>query len=49
LDSADSLHLQMEAVKLAFADIYEYVSDADTMRVKSVRATREGKRQMVLF
>jgi gamma-glutamyltranspeptidase / glutathione hydrolase len=25
----------MEAVKLAFADIYEYVSDADTMRVKS--------------
>jgi gamma-glutamyltranspeptidase/glutathione hydrolase len=35
LDSADSLHLQMEAVKLAFADIYEYVSDADTMRVKS--------------
>jgi gamma-glutamyltranspeptidase/glutathione hydrolase len=36
LDSADSLHLQIEAVKLAFADIYEYVSDSDTMRVKNV-------------
>jgi gamma-glutamyltranspeptidase / glutathione hydrolase len=35
VDSVDSLHLQIEAVKLAFADIYEYVSDADTMRVKN--------------
>jgi gamma-glutamyltranspeptidase/glutathione hydrolase len=35
VDSADSLHLQIEAMKLAFADIYEYVSDADTMRVKN--------------
>jgi len=34
-DSADSLHLQIEAMKLAFADAYEYVSDGDTMRVKS--------------
>ena len=33
VDSADSLHLQIEAMKLAFADVYEYVSDADTMRV----------------
>ncbi|MCC7487135.1 MAG: gamma-glutamyltransferase family protein [Burkholderiales bacterium] len=33
-DSADSLHLQIEAMKLAFADVYEHVSDADTMRVK---------------
>jgi gamma-glutamyltranspeptidase / glutathione hydrolase len=35
VDSADSLHLQIEAMKLAFADIYEYVSDLDTMRVKA--------------
>ena len=35
VDSADSLHLQIEAMKLAFADAYEYVSDGDTMRVKS--------------
>jgi gamma-glutamyltranspeptidase/glutathione hydrolase len=34
-DSADSLHLQIEAMKLAFADAYEYVSDAATMRVKN--------------
>jgi gamma-glutamyltranspeptidase/glutathione hydrolase len=35
VDSADSLHLQIEAMKLAFADAYEYVSDGNTMRVKS--------------
>ncbi len=35
VDSADSLHLQIEAMKLAFADAYEYVSDGDTMRVKN--------------
>jgi gamma-glutamyltranspeptidase/glutathione hydrolase len=35
VDSADSLHLQLEAMKLAFADAYEYVSDAATMRVKN--------------
>ena len=34
-DSADSLHLQIEAMKLAFADVYEHVSDAATMRVKN--------------
>ncbi len=34
VDSADSLHAQIEAMKLAFADIYEYVSDPATMRVK---------------
>jgi gamma-glutamyltranspeptidase/glutathione hydrolase len=33
LDSVDSVHVQLEAMKLAFADIYEYVSDASTMRV----------------
>jgi gamma-glutamyltranspeptidase/glutathione hydrolase len=35
VDSADSLHLQIEAMKLAFADLYEQVSDAATMRVKT--------------
>lgn len=34
VDSVDSLHLQIEAMKLAFADVYEYVSDIATMRVK---------------
>ncbi len=34
VDSADSLHLQIEAMKLAFADIHEHVSDAATMRIK---------------
>jgi len=33
VDSADSLHLQVEAMKLAFADVYEYVSDPATMAV----------------
>ena len=32
-DSADSLHLQIEAMKLAFADLYAQVSDPATMRV----------------
>lgn len=34
VDSLDSLHLQIEATKLAFADAYEHVSDLATMRVK---------------
>ena len=35
VDSADSLHLQIEAMKVAFADAYEYVADAAAMRVKN--------------
>ena len=31
VDGADSLHLQIEAMKLAFADAYRYVSDPATM------------------
>ena len=31
VDSADSLHVQIEAMKLAFADAYRYISDTDTM------------------
>lgn len=32
-DDADSVHLQIEAVKLAFADAYSYVADIDHMRI----------------
>ncbi|NVM02312.1 MAG: gamma-glutamyltransferase [Candidatus Helarchaeota archaeon] len=31
VDSADSLHIQIEAMKLAFADVYRYISDPSTM------------------
>jgi len=34
VDSADYYHLQIEAMKIAFADLYEFVSDSSTMRVK---------------
>ena len=33
IDSPDNMHLKIEAMKLAFADINEYVSDPATMRV----------------
>lgn len=33
LDSADFLHVQLEAMKLAFADTHRYVSDFDTMDI----------------
>jgi gamma-glutamyltranspeptidase / glutathione hydrolase len=34
VDSADSLHLQIEAVKLAFADARRFVADLDWMDIK---------------
>jgi len=34
-ESPESLHLQLEAMKLAFADVHEHVSDPATMRVSS--------------
>lgn len=34
VDSADSLHLQIEAMKLAFADGHRYVSDPDTRDIE---------------
>jgi gamma-glutamyltranspeptidase/glutathione hydrolase len=34
VDSADSVHLQIEAMKLALADAYQHVADADHMLVK---------------
>jgi gamma-glutamyltranspeptidase/glutathione hydrolase len=33
VDSVDSLHLQIEAMKLAFADLYQYVGDPAAMQV----------------
>lgn len=33
VDSADSLHLQIEAMKLAFADVYRYVADPSSMQM----------------
>ena len=33
LDGVDSQHLQIEAMKLAFADVYRYVADAQSMEV----------------
>jgi gamma-glutamyltranspeptidase / glutathione hydrolase len=36
-DSADSVHLQIEAVKLAFADAHAYVADADHMALAAER------------
>jgi len=33
VDSADSQHLQVEAMKLAFADLYKYVADPRSMEV----------------
>jgi gamma-glutamyltranspeptidase/glutathione hydrolase len=34
VDGADSLHLQIEAVKLGFADAYRYVADLNFMDIK---------------
>jgi gamma-glutamyltranspeptidase/glutathione hydrolase len=37
VDGADSQHLQIEAMKLAFADAYRYVSDSRTMEVTTAQ------------
>ncbi len=34
-DSADAVHLQIEAMKLAFADVYAHVADPAHMRIES--------------
>ena len=41
-DSADSVHLQIEALKLAFADAQAYVADTDYMPVSPEQLLDEG-------
>ena len=42
VDSADSVHLQIEAVKLAFADAQAYVADIDHMPLRPEDAAGHG-------
>jgi gamma-glutamyltranspeptidase/glutathione hydrolase len=42
VDSADSLHLQIEAMKLAFADTYRYVADAGALDVRPEALLDDG-------
>ena len=42
VDSAESQHLQIEAMKLAFADIYRYVSDPRSMEVTPAEMLDDG-------
>jgi gamma-glutamyltranspeptidase/glutathione hydrolase len=42
VDSADSIHLQIEALKLAFVDAYRYVGDPATMSVTSEQLLAPG-------
>jgi gamma-glutamyltranspeptidase / glutathione hydrolase len=42
VDSADSVHLQIEAVKLAFADAQAHVADADHMPVRPEQLLDKG-------
>lgn len=42
LDSADSLHIQIEAMKLALADTYRYVSDPKTMKLSAETLLDDG-------
>jgi len=41
-DSADALHLEIEAMKLAFADLYRYVADPDFMDVSAADLLDDG-------
>ena len=42
VDEVDSQHLQIEAMKLAFADIYRYVSDPRSMEVTPAEMLDDG-------
>jgi gamma-glutamyltranspeptidase/glutathione hydrolase len=42
VDSADSVHLQIEALKLAFVDALAYVADIDHMRVRPGQLLDKG-------
>jgi gamma-glutamyltranspeptidase / glutathione hydrolase len=41
-DSVESLHLQIEATKLAFADVYRHVADVRTMQIDGSRLLDPG-------
>jgi len=41
-DGADSVHLQLEAMKLAFADVYRHVSDPATMQLTTAQLLDDG-------
>ncbi|MEW6703706.1 MAG: gamma-glutamyltransferase family protein [Pseudomonadota bacterium] len=41
-DGPESLHLQIEAMKLAFADVYRHVAEPDAMEVSSGQLLDEG-------
>ena len=42
VDSVDSQHLQIEAMKLAFADVYRYVAEPASMEVTAAQMLDEG-------
>jgi gamma-glutamyltranspeptidase/glutathione hydrolase len=42
VDSADWYHWQIEAIKLAFADVYRYVSDPRSMQMSAAQLLDEG-------
>ncbi len=42
LDGVDSVHLQVEAMKLAFADLHQYNADIDHMRVQPAQLLDRG-------
>ncbi|MCL4688279.1 MAG: gamma-glutamyltransferase family protein [Burkholderiales bacterium] len=44
VDGADALHLQIEAMKLAFADAYRYVSDPATMEFEPAKLLDDAYR-----
>ncbi|GBF79804.1 gamma-glutamyltransferase family protein [Aphanothece sacrum] len=50
-DSIESFHYQIEAMKLAFADVYSHVSDSDYMRVslKQLLDKKYGKKRQNLI
>jgi len=41
-DSADALHLEIEAMKLAFADLYRHVADPDSMQLSPADLLDDG-------
>jgi gamma-glutamyltranspeptidase / glutathione hydrolase len=42
IDSAEAQHLEIEAMKLAFADVYRYVSDPASMEVSAAQLLDDG-------